>query len=916
MAVRLPLLSKFLLYDLNIFFCSVGKICVTVAVSVALPDVQHPTDSGIYITIHGHFYQPPRENPYINEIERQESAAPFHDWNARIHHECYRPNAFSRIERRDGKIVKIVNNYEYMSFNMGPTLLSWMEFHDRDTYQAILDADKRSADRLNGHGNAIAQVYNHIMMPLANWRDKLTQIRWGKADFQSRFGREPDGMWLAETGVDYETLEALFLEGIKFIILAPSQAQRCRPMPTNEHPNPAWQEVGSAQIDPNRPYRCYLRRHRNTSSNVSELGQFHLPADNDAYIDVFFYDGPISRDMGFGDLLGNSHNFAERINQAVRDDHRQSQLVSVATDGETFGHHKHFTEKTLSYAFVEEFPKHGWTVTNYAHYLSLFPPTYEAELKSATAWSCAHGVDRWQGGCECGGEGSDYQLLWRRPLRDSLNWLRDHLATVFVDIGRKYFNDPWEARDRYIDVLQYSLSEGIAEHSPVLERFFEQQCGSKVSTSSQRVDVLRLLEMQRHSLLMFTSCGWFFEELSRPETVQILRYAARAIELAADVAGVLLEDEFIQRLAKAPSNLAEFKNGEGVYRQQVVTNRITLAQVAAQYALSSTLGNYARSQQIYCYTIQQQDYQLQRIGSMSLAIGQIQLVSGITQESVNYIFAVLHLGGDDFHCCIQPFTGRREYEEIKATLFKTLKQANTATVILAMSSNFSGEQFNLHHLFAEERHRILQQLADETLTRLDQLYEQVYRDNYGILISFRRDGLAVPPELQVAADIVLNNRLTEQLKRLGTGEQLPNVGLDAVAIEAINLGCKFIHVEDAELLENYILSQIQQLSQRQDIDEESLLSYLNQIEESLAIASRLNLHLNLDLSQEAFLNYLSQRIAPKCILAGQILDLESVQKQPIHIEVNLCESISNLELHQLIHTASQLGIATEAWLQD
>ena len=889
---------------------------MAVAVSVALPDVQHPTDSGIYITIHGHFYQPPRENPYINEIERQESAAPFHDWNARIHHECYRPNAFSRIERSDGKIVKIVNNYEYMSFNMGPTLLSWMEFHDRDTYQAILDADKRSADRLNGHGNAIAQVYNHIMMPLANWRDKLTQIRWGKADFQSRFGRKPDGMWLAETGVDYETLEALFLEGIKFIILAPSQAQRCRPMSTNEHPNPAWQEVGSAQIDPNRPYRCYLRRHRNTSSNVSELGQFHLPADNDAYIDVFFYDGPISRDMGFGDLLGNSHNFAKRINQAVRDDHRQSQLVSVATDGETFGHHKHFTEKTLSYAFVEEFPKHGWTVTNYAHYLSLFPPTYEAELKPATAWSCAHGVDRWQGGCECGGEGSDYQLLWRRPLRDSLNWLRDHLATVFVDIGRKYFNDPWEARDRYIDVLQYSLSEGIAEHSPVLEQFFEQQCGSKVSTSSQRVDALRLLEMQRHSLLMFTSCGWFFEELSRPETVQILRYAARAIELAADVAGVLLEDEFIQRLAKAPSNLAEFKNGEGVYRQQVVTNRITLAQVAAQYALSSTLGNYARSQQIYCYTIQQQDYQLQRIGSMSLAIGQIQLVSGITQESVTYIFAVLHLGGDDFHCCIQPFTGRREYEEIKATLFKTLKQANTATVILAMSSNFSGEQFNLHHLFAEERHRILQQLADETLTRLDQLYEQVYRDNYGILISFRRDGLAVPPELQVAADIVLNNRLTEQLKRLGTGEQLPNVGLDAVAIEAINLGCKFIHTEDAELLENYILSQIQQLSQRQDIDEKSLLSYLNQIEESLAIASRLNLHLNLDLSQEAFLNYLSQRIAPKCILAGQILDLESVQKQPIHIEVNLCESISNLELHQLIHTASQLGIATEAWLQD
>jgi alpha-amylase/alpha-mannosidase (GH57 family) len=326
------------------------------------------------------------------------------------------------------------------------------------------------------------------------------------------------------------------------------------------------------------------------------------------------------------------------------------------------------------------------------------------------------------------------------------------------------------------------------------------------------------------------------------------------------------------------------------------------------------LGNYARSQQIYCYQIQQQDYQLQRIGSMSLAIGQIQLVSGITQESVNYIFAVLHLGGDDFHCCIQPFTGRREYEEIKATLFKVLKQANTAAVILAMASNFSGEQFNLHHLFAEERHRILRMLADETLTRLDQLYEQVYRDNYGILISFRRDDLPVPRELQVAAEIVLNNRLTEELKRLETGESLPNVGLDAVAIEALNLGCKFTHEEDAEIIENYILSQIQQLSQLQDIDEKSLFSYLNQIEQSLAISDRLDLELDLDLSQEAFLNYLSVRIAPKCVLARQILDLESTQKQPIHIEVNLCESISNLELHQLIDTASKLGIATEAWL--
>ncbi|MDX2254095.1 MAG: DUF3536 domain-containing protein [Pseudanabaenaceae cyanobacterium bins.39] len=893
---------------------------MTVAAAMTAPDVQRNTDAGVYITIHGHFYQPPRENPYLNAIERQESAAPFHDWNARIHHECYRPNAFSRIERHDGKIVKIVNNYEYMSFNMGPTLLSWMEYYDRHTYEAIIEADRRSVARLNGHGNAIAQVYNHIIMPLANWRDKLTQIRWGKADFQSRFGREPEGMWLAETAVDYETLEALYLEGIKFIILAPSQALRCRPQPTKDNPQPAWQDVGGAQIDPNRPYRCYLRRsvpaqETQATPKVKELGQFHLPADTDGYIDIFFYDGPISRDMGFGDLLNSSHNFTKRLGQAVRHDQRPHQIVSVATDGETFGHHKHFTEKTLSYAFVEEFPKQGWTVTNYAHYLSLFPPAWEVELKEVTAWSCAHGVDRWQGGCTCGGEGSGYQLLWRQPLRESLNWLRDRLATIYVDLGRKYFNDPWEARDRYIEVLQYSLRDDDGNLAKVLDQFFEQQCGDLVTNPNQRVDALRLLEMQRHALLMFTSCGWFFEELSRPETVQILRYAARAIELAADVAGVLLEAEFMQRMGKAPSNLTEFKDGKGVYRQQVITNRISLGQVAAQYALSCTIDNYGQSQQIYCYNIQQQDYQLQRIGSMSLAIGQINLVSRITQEAVSYIFAVLHLGGDDFHCCIQPFTGRREYEEIKATLFRTLKQANTASVILAMAQNFSGEQFSLQHLFAEERHRILRMLADETLTRLDQLYEQVYRDNYGILISFRRDDLPVPSELQVAADIVLNNRLNEELSKLETGATLPHVGLDAVAIEAHNLGCKFVNAEDAKILERYILRQIHCLANETDSHEKLRINYLNQIDQAMAVSDRLLLKLNLSMSQEAFLDYLSQRIAPRCVLARQILDLESAQKQPIHIEVNLCEGISNLELHQLIDIANRLGIATEAWLK-
>jgi alpha-amylase/alpha-mannosidase (GH57 family) len=876
---------------------------VTIASSsapIATSSQSADLDQGVYITVHGHFYQPPRENPYLNAIERQDSAAPFHNWNQRINHECYRPNAFARVMAGDGKLLKIVNNFEYLSFNIGATLLSWMEQHDPVVYQRILDADKRSADRLDGHGNAIAQVYNHIILPLANWRDKLTQIRWGKADFKSRFGREPEGMWLAETAVDRETVEALIQEGIKFIVLAPSQAQRCRPIANAsskvEVREEAWIEVSGSQIDPNRPYRCFLDPEHH--------------AEN--FIDIFFYDGPISRDMGFGDLLDSSYNFAARLGQAVRGDHRASQLISVATDGETFGHHKHFTEMSLAYAFESEFPNRGWVVTNYAHYLSLYPPTWEVILKPVTAWSCAHGVDRWQDDCGCGtdvGHGT-----WRKPLRQSLNWLRDRLGDIYANIGRKYFSDPWAARDAYIHVLRDSLRHGLVNSEERLEEFFRDFGVGAQRSQSERVDALRLLEMQRHALLMFTSCGWFFEELSRPEGVQILRYAARAIELAADVTGVLLEAEFIDRLAKCPSNIALFGNGAEVYRQHVLTSKISLQQVAAQYAISSLFTSYLRSQQLYCYTIEQHDYQLQRMGSITIAIGQIQLTSGITQESVDYVFAVLHLGGDDFHCSIIPFTGRREYEKVKSQLFKVLQQASAAALILAIADIFGSECFSLHDLFAEERHRILHLLAGETLMRLDQLYAQVYRDNYGILASFRRDGLNVPPELQVAADITLNNRLMQELKRLESGEYLPIAELDAIAIESDHLGCNLNRVEAAKIIQRFIVQQIWQLAHQEQTTEAAIFRRLSQIEQAIDLASRLHVAIELNQAQELMLDYLRQAIAPSCRLALTILSEQKSGSQPVNLPIALCETISNLELQQLMHLSEKMAIAVSAWL--
>jgi alpha-amylase/alpha-mannosidase (GH57 family) len=831
---------------------------------------------GVYVTVHGHFYQPPRENPYLDAIERQPSAAPFHDWNERILNECYRPNAFARVLNERSELVGIVNNYEYMSFNIGPTLMSWLERHDMEVYQRILEADAKSSERLHGHGNAIAQVYNHIIMPLANERDKQTQIRWGKEDFKSRFGRDPEGIWLAETAVDYATLQALVDEGIRFIVLAPSQAQRCRFLPTQDDPHPQWFEVGGSQIDPTRPYRCYLKPSLSIAS--SPLSTTNAASSDDIeglpYIDIFFYDGPISRDMGFSDVVYNSHHFAGRVGAAVRGDHRPAQLISVATDGETFGHHKKGTEKTLAYAFIGEFPRHGWTVTNFAHYLSLNPPSWEVELKSITAWSCAHGVDRWQEDCGCGGEGGVWHQKWRRPLRDALNWLRDQLIEVYEEHGSKLFHDPWLARDEYIQVLR--------DRSPAnVTRFLSHHQTHKL-TAVEQVDALRLLEMQRHALFMFTSCGWFFEEISRPEGTQILRYAARALELAGDVAGVHLEKGFVQRLGLAPSNVEDFKHGAEIYRQLVLTAQIGFKQVAAHYAITSLFNHHkntpsaqdgdqhlkAYQKRVYCYTANELDYQMQRMGALSMAVGHLKLVSDITWESENLMFAVLHLGGWDFHCCIQQFTGRRDYTQLKERLFASLQKASAAHAILVMTQLFGDEAFSLQNLFAEERHRIMRLLSQETLTRLDQLYTQTYRENYGVIMAFHRDELAVPQELQVAAEIALGYRCMMSLRALEQDMTEPQlswnhiVELEAIATEAQHLRCQLNIPEGKQILEQLIVRSLGQLLHDAN---GSFSTDIQRLEKLIDVGYQLNLGISLEKSQELYFSCLHHQIVPLCL---------------------------------------------------
>jgi alpha-amylase/alpha-mannosidase (GH57 family) len=794
----------------------------------AHPNQTTATQRTVYITIHGHFYQPPRENPYLERVERQPSATPFHDWNERICAECYRPNAFARIFNDYGEVLAIVNNYEYLSFNIGPTLLSWLENHDLEVYHRILEADRRSCERLGGHGNAMAQVYNHIILPLANERDKYTQVQWGKADFQYRFGREPEGLWLAETAVDEATLKVLIDEKIKFIVLAPSQAERCRPRPTPEHPEPHWQIVNGGQIDPTRPYRCFIADGR--------------------FIDIFFYDGPISRDMGFGDVLNSSEFLAGRLGQAVRGDYRPGQLLNVATDGETFGHHKGGTERCLAYAFTREFPQRGWQVTNYAHYLSLFPPQWEVELKPVTAWSCCHGVDRWQADCGCGG-GGEWHQQWRKPLRESLNWLRDQLTDVYQAIAPHFFRDPWQARQDYIQII---LDRRIEQVNAFLQK---QQ--SHPLTSNERTDALRLLEMQRYSLLMFTSCGWFFEEISRPEGVQILRYAARALELAAEVTGEHLEADFIELLGSAPSNIPLFQNGQGVYHHLVSTAKITLEQVAAHYAISSLFIAYGPQHAFYCYQAEQIDFHKQQLGTLNLALGQVHLTSTVTWESQTFTFAVLHLGGWDFHCCIQPTQGRGLYGKLKQKLLQALTSASAAQVILAMGEYFGPQSFGLPDLFAEDRQRIMQILTATTQKNLDQLYTQVYRDNYSILVAFQRDELPVPPELQVAAEIALAHRCLQTLQQLSHHQENLSRSqnllqdLTAIATEANYLNCTLRLPEGQKILEHLILTGLQNLlagellTTELEAQAEILVQFIN-------LGQQLKLSLNLDRPQELY----------------------------------------------------------------
>jgi alpha-amylase/alpha-mannosidase (GH57 family) len=475
-----------------------------------------------YICIHGHFYQPPRENPWLDAISYQESAYPFHDWNERINAECYAPNTHARILDEKGVVSEWVNNYSKISFDFGPTLLSWMESKVPDTYQAVIEADRMSREKFSGHGSAMAQCFSHMIMPLANSRDKYTQVYWGIRDFEFRFKRFPEGMWLPETAVDLETLQIMADLGVGFTVLDPRQAGRIFSLD------------GVDELDIYRPYRINLKA--------------------GSSINVFFYNGALSQSLAFENLLQDGKCFAEKLINIDKND--GPQLISVATDGETYGHHHKFGDMALAFALQYIDSHIGVHLTNYAEYLEKFPPQQEIEIIENTSWSCAHGVSRWKShcGCETGGH-PDWNQNWRAPLRDALDWLQAELDSIFIEFGKDLLKDPWEARNRYIDICINHCDR---------DTFFTEQSLRRLERSEETV-ALKLLELQRNSMLMYTSCGWFFNDISGIETEQILLYAGKAIQLAEEVAEKILEPEFLKLLELAESNVPEKGNGALIY---------------------------------------------------------------------------------------------------------------------------------------------------------------------------------------------------------------------------------------------------------------------------------------------------------------------------------------------------------------
>ncbi len=685
-----------------------------------------------FICIHGHFYQPPRENPWLETVELQDSAAPYHDWNERITTESYAPNTTARILDETGRIAEITSNYAKISFNFGPTLLAWVKEKMPEIHDAIIAADRSSQRNFSGHGSALAQVYNHMILPLANPRDKYTQVLWGIRDFQSRFGRPPEGMWLSETAADTATLETLAELGIKFTILSPFQASRTREIGKRNS-----RDVNGGQIDPTCPYLARLPSGRSLT--------------------LFFYDGPVSQAVAFEGLLTSGEGFAHRLTSAFSDHRNADQLVNIATDGESYGHHHRHGEMALAYALQYIQSQRLARLTNYGEYLEGHPPTREVHIHEKSSWSCVHGVGRWMTDCGCNSGGHPgWNQGWRTPLRQALDWLRDELIPLYEARSKAFLRDPWAARNEYISVI-------LDRSAPSREKFFRETAARELS-GQEKVTVLKLMELQRHAMLMYTSCGWFFDEVSGIESVQVVQYAARALQLARDVLGKDLEPGFLQIFAGAKSNIPENQDGRTIYERFVKPAMIDWPKVTAHYAISSIFRPYGEKTRIFSYTFEEEHRNLLTSGKTKLAIGRTRLISEITQESRLMTYAILYMGEHNLTGGVRDFQSVEAYDEMFQALQGTYERADFPESIRLLDRYFGQPSYSLSSLFRDEQRRILDEILASTREDLESRFRLI-AERYAPLMKFLHTaGAPLPEALCTTMDFVLRSDIRRQIE--------------------------------------------------------------------------------------------------------------------------------------------------------
>lgn len=685
-----------------------------------------------YICVHGHFYQPPRDNPWLGAIELQDTAFPYQNWNERITAECYAPNTASRIIDAQNFIIDIVNNFTKISFNFGPTLLSWMQSAQPDVYQAILDADRLSAERFSGHGAAMAQCYNHMIMPLANERDKRTQVLWGARDFEARFNRKPEGMWLPETSVDTATLEVLAEYGIEFTILASHQMKSIRRIGEK-----AWKKASDPVPDIFRPYRC--------------------PLPSGKSINIFFYEGNVAHDVAFGGLLNNGENFARRLASAFPEKSEGPLLMHIATDGETYGHHHQFGNMALSYCLrsIESLPSVELTV--YGEYLDKYPPEYEVEVVENSSWSCSHGVERWRADCGCRiGDRAGWQQKWRAPLRKAMDFLRDQLALIYEKEMGRYVKDPWQARDQYIQVLLSRSSESI-------DVFLKRQVYVDFSVAD-RVKILKLLEMQKYAMYMYTSCGWFFDDVAGLEASQIIQYAGRAMQLTREITQQDFEPQFIALLEKAPGNTPERKNGAEVFQKNVKPLMIDLMDVGAHYAISSLFEDYPDPAQVYAFTVRTLSTYQYATGKHRLQIGQARIRSDITLDEIEVDLSALHLGDYNLYCGVKAKGKDQDFDQFHDCIRQIFLQNNIPAVIQAMNEVFGERSYSLWDLFKNEQGKVLSEVFNNTLGSIESHFREIYEHYYPLMQIKPEFRIPLPKALSMTVEFILSREMVETLE--------------------------------------------------------------------------------------------------------------------------------------------------------